>query len=91
MKSESAAAGGRDLRVTWRPARMTLRAGARRDATRLAAAVRRDAGRRDVVRRVRTALELRDEMRFGIWHLERITAADRIAVCSLEKRLSRRP
>jgi hypothetical protein len=42
-------------------------------------------------RSLRGAPDVRIEMREGIRYREENTAADRIAVCSLEKLLSRRP
>jgi len=40
---------------------------------------------------MRAPLDERIDMRLGIRYREENTAADRIAVCSLEKLLSRRP
>ena len=47
--------------------------------------------RRAAWRSQRAARDVRIEMREGIRYREENTAADRIAVCSLEKLLSRRP
>jgi hypothetical protein len=47
--------------------------------------------RRAALRVPRAASDVRIEMREGIRYREENTAADRIAVCSLEKLLSRRP
>jgi hypothetical protein len=68
-----------------------LRTGGRRPAPRSPATNARDADRRGVVRRVKAGLEVRNGVRLGILCLGWNTAADRIAVCSLEKELSRRP
>jgi hypothetical protein len=51
----------------------------------------RAVARRAAGRRLREAPDVRTEMREGIRYREENTAADRIAVCSLEKLLSRRP
>jgi hypothetical protein len=89
--SAGTAASGRDLRAMLRTARWWLRTGGRLAAPRVPAANERDVERRAVGRRVRVALEVRSGTRLGIWVRELNTAADRIAVCSLEKKLSRRP
>jgi hypothetical protein len=47
--------------------------------------------RRAACRTLRGAPDVRIEAREGIRYREENTAADRIAVCSLEKLLSRRP
>jgi len=89
--SAGTVASGRDLRAMLRTARWWLRTGGRFVAPRAPAANERDADRRAVGRRVRVAPDVRNGTRLGIWVRELNTAADRIAVCSLEKKLSRRP
>jgi hypothetical protein len=71
--------------------RPLLRVESRRPTPRSPATCVRDADRRSVVRRVNAGPDVRNGVRLGILCLGWNTAADRIAVCSLEKKLSRRP
>jgi hypothetical protein len=81
---------GRNLRGALRAIR-SARAAWRRDAMRPPASAPRAFARRAACRALRVALVARTFMRMGIRYREWNTAADRIAVCSLEKLLSRRP
>ena len=90
-KPAAGAATGRDRRAMVRKERPRLRTGSRRPAPRSPAINARDADRRSAGRRVNAGPDVRNGVRLGILCLGWNTAADRIAVCSLEKKLSRRP
>jgi hypothetical protein len=91
VKSAAATAVGRNLRAMVRTPWHLLRTGGRRPAPRSPATNAREADRRAVMRRVRVGMVVRNGARRCILCLGWNTAADRIAVCSLEKKLSRRP
>jgi len=83
-KSGFASISGRSLRGAMRAIRPTARAAHRRGEVRSPASLPRAFARRAAWRTLRAA-EVRIVMREGIRYREGNTAADRIAVCSLEK------